>query len=194
MNNVADSILAVLRRYLSDATSRALLASAARRANLQLITISHADVPSLVRELGPGLNIFLQERTTLNHCKKELASIATENSTPVESPLPCNDDGRPREFDDRAQAPAYADELCIRIRTEHDIVKARTLGKEMAKQIGFSEERQTKVATAVSEVARNILHYAGTGEIRIRRIEGKRPGIEIVTGDHGPGISDHRSF
>lgn len=93
MNNVAGEILAILRRYLSDPTSRSLLSSAARRANVRLETMSRADVSALVRELGPGLNIFLQEPEKLQNCKKQLALVATENSASTDSPMPRGNNG-----------------------------------------------------------------------------------------------------
>ena len=47
------------------------------------------------------------------------------------------------------------------------------------------------IATAVSELVRNILKYAGSGEIRLRRVKEKAGrGVEIEAVDHGPGISD----
>jgi|JI102314DRNA_FD_contig_31_44202_length_1847_multi_4_in_0_out_0_3 serine/threonine-protein kinase RsbT len=178
MNEIAGEILAILRRYLSEPTSRSLLSSAARRANVRLEVLSRADIPQLVQQLGPGLNIFLQEPEKLQNCKSLLALVATDHphasSAPQEMPI----ESRP------------TDGISVPIRAEHDIVRARTLGKDMAKQLGFSEVVQTKVATAVSELARNIFQYAGTGEIRIRRIEGRKRGIEVVARDQGPGIPD----
>jgi serine/threonine-protein kinase RsbT len=197
MNEIAGEVLAILRRYLSDPTSRSLLSSAARRASVRLETVTRADVAALVRELGPGLNIFLQEPEKLQNCKSLLALIATESSAPTmtmstsmssfghHAPAPMS------SFGHHAPAPEpRTDGITIPIRAEHDVVRARTLGKDMAKQIGFSEVDQTKIATAVSELARNIFQYAGTGEVRFRRIEGKRRGIEIVARDQGPGIAD----
>ncbi len=190
MNNVTGEILAILRRYLSEPTSRSLLSSAARRANLRLETMSRADVSALVRELGPGLNIFLQEPKTLQNCKKLLALVATENTPPTDSPMPRGNNGNEGEFEQHALAQAHADYISIPIRTERDIVQARTLGKEMAKQLGFSDVLQTKVATAMSEAARNIFQYAGRGEIYIRKIEGKHRDIEIIVRVQDTEISD----
>jgi serine/threonine-protein kinase RsbT len=197
MNEIAGEVLAILRRYLSDPTSRSLLSSAARRASVRLETVTRADVSSLVRELGPGLNIFLQEPEKLQNCKSLLALVATESSAPIASSGGGGGGGVFGGFDhhhsharDHAPTESRADGISVPIRAEHDVVRARTLGKDMAKQLGFSDVVQTKVATAVSELARNIFQYAGTGEVRIRRIEGKRRGIEIVARDQGPGISD----
>ncbi|MDI1448326.1 anti-sigma regulatory factor [Polyangium sp. 6x1] len=178
MNEIAGEILAILRRYLSEPTSRSLLTSAARRANVRLEVLVRSEIPQLVQQLGPGLNIFLQEPEKLQNCKSLLALVAVENAPSI----PTESQQQPSE--------GRADGISVPIRAEHDVVRARTLGKDMAKQLGFSEVVQTKVATAVSELARNIFQYAGTGEIRIRRIEGKRRGIEVVARDQGPGISD----
>ena len=48
----------------------------------------------------------------------------------------------------------------------------------------------TLIATAISELARNIVQYARQGEIVLSAVEGSRRGIQIVARDHGPGISD----
>ncbi len=182
MNEIAGEVLAILRRYLSDPTSRSLLSSAARRANVRLETVTRTDVASLVKELGPGLNIFLQEPEKLQNCKSLLALVATENNPPSM---------QMQSFEHHHSPPVESGGgISIPIRAEHDVVRARTLAKDMAKSLSFSDVVQTKVATAVSELARNIFQYAGTGEVRIRRIEGKRRGIEIVARDQGPGISD----
>lgn len=78
----------------------------------------------------------------------------------------------------------------IRIATDADIVTARQKGRAMAAQMGFSPSQATFVATAISELARNIVTYAGHGEITLRAaLNGHAPaGIEVVARDAGPGI------
>lgn len=77
------------------------------------------------------------------------------------------------------------------IRSDLDIVIARTLARDMAKMLGFGAIDQARIATAVSELARNIFLYAGTGSVTVREIEKNgRKGIEIVCEDQGPGIPD----
>jgi len=72
-----------------------------------------------------------------------------------------------------------------------DIVAARQQGRNLASQLGFSDVDQIVIATAISEVARNIVEYAQQGEIRISALHsGGRTGIMIIAEDHGPGISD----
>jgi serine/threonine-protein kinase RsbT len=60
-----------------------------------------------------------------------------------------------------------------------------------SQEAGFGETPSRMIGTAVSELVRNILKYAGLGECRLRRIEGTGcKGIEIEVSDHGPGIAD----
>lgn len=80
--------------------------------------------------------------------------------------------------------------LDILITVEGDIVRARGAGRDMCRDLGLSEINQVKVATAISELARNIFNYAKTGSISLRRLGPPRPGIEIVATDKGPGIPD----
>jgi serine/threonine-protein kinase RsbT len=84
-----------------------------------------------------------------------------------------------------------AGEIVIPIVAVSDIVTARQEGRMLAAAIGFSSSEQILIATAISEAARNILQYAGKGEIVLNQIqEGKTDGILIVARDEGPGIPD----
>lgn len=77
------------------------------------------------------------------------------------------------------------------IRGDADIVTARTRAKEMAHALGFSRTDQTLVAAAVSEIARNIVTYAGRGNIVISPLrDDGRWGLVVVARDDGPGIPD----
>ncbi len=61
----------------------------------------------------------------------------------------------------------------------------------MAKELGFSPTDLTVIATALSELARNIVEYARSGEIILSRVKyGGRCGLVIIARDHGPGIAD----
>lgn len=77
------------------------------------------------------------------------------------------------------------------IRSDADIVAARASGRALAGELGFNSTDATVIATAVSEVARNIVQHAGRGEIVVESIrEHGRVGIRIVARDYGPGIPD----
>lgn len=82
----------------------------------------------------------------------------------------------------------------VSIRREDDIVLSRQRAREVAKRLGFGAVDQSRIATAVSELARNVVRYAndGQGEVTIRELPAdvRRTGIEIVVADEGPGIAD----
>jgi len=79
----------------------------------------------------------------------------------------------------------------IRISCGSDVVTARQKGRELAAAVGFSGTDQTLIATAISELARNIVSYAGTGHVELSKIveRGKR-GVLVVARDEGPGIAN----
>jgi serine/threonine-protein kinase RsbT len=82
-------------------------------------------------------------------------------------------------------------ECRVPINSERDIVLARQKGRAMATQLKFSLGNATLIATAISELARNIVSYAGRGEIVMNVVRNSdRMGIMIVASDNGPGISD----
>ncbi len=85
-----------------------------------------------------------------------------------------------------------AHETCVPINSDADVVTARKEGRELAERLGFSGTDLTLIATAISEVARNITTYAKRGEVllSIVRDNGGREGIRVVARDSGPGIED----
>lgn len=84
-----------------------------------------------------------------------------------------------------------ADKACVVITSEVDIITARHEGRTMAAEIGFSSVDQTLVATAISELARNIIVYARRGEIILKVVHQNRErGMVIIARDEGPGIPD----
>jgi serine/threonine-protein kinase RsbT len=82
-------------------------------------------------------------------------------------------------------------EIRIHINSDSDIVTARQKGREMASELGFTSTDLTLIATAISELARNIVLYAHRGEIVLSIAEeGMRRGIRMIARDDGPGIAD----
>ncbi len=83
-------------------------------------------------------------------------------------------------------------DVVVRISREDDIAIARQMAKQLAQEAGFSLADVTKIATAVSELARNIYRYARTGVIMIRKQdqETNNPTVQVVAVDRGPGIED----
>ncbi len=79
----------------------------------------------------------------------------------------------------------------IPISCDSDIVLARQQGRSLSAQIGFSAIDQTVIATAISEIARNIIEHANQGEIVLTVLNhGPGRGLQVVALDQGPGIPD----
>ncbi|MGH7263329.1 MAG: ATP-binding protein, partial [Candidatus Rokuibacteriota bacterium] len=81
--------------------------------------------------------------------------------------------------------------LAVRLRYEHDVVAARQRAREVAGALGFDAQEQTRIATALSEIARNAFSYAGGGTVEFL-VEGRTPPqiLVIQVSDEGPGIAD----
>ncbi|MGH3365652.1 MAG: sigma-70 family RNA polymerase sigma factor [Nocardioidaceae bacterium] len=91
----------------------------------------------------------------------------------------------------RRPARAPSDEVCIPIGADADVVTARQKGREIAGQLGFSSTECTVVATAISEVARNIVKFAQRGELHLDTLtQNGRDGLQVIARDVGPGIPD----
>ena len=78
----------------------------------------------------------------------------------------------------------------VSVRMEADILTARQTGKALAGRLGFTDGDTVLIATAISEIARNMLEYARGGTMHFRVLQAPRPGLEIQAEDHGPGIKD----
>lgn len=79
----------------------------------------------------------------------------------------------------------------IPIRSEKDIILARQAGREVANQFGFGTADQTRLATAISELTRNVIQFAKKGECVISTSQShNRRIVRVVVEDHGPGIAD----
>ena len=83
------------------------------------------------------------------------------------------------------------DEIRVPIASDTDMVPARAHGRSLAAKLGFSRTDATLIATAISEIARNIVVHVGEGELVLRPLyEDHRYGIVVVARDSGPGIRD----
>ena len=89
--------------------------------------------------------------------------------------------------------PASALDVRVPVASDIDIVAARQQGRALAMRLGFSSSDATMVATAISELARNIVLYAKRGEIILGAIvNSEHRGLVITACDDGDGIADIR--
>lgn len=85
--------------------------------------------------------------------------------------------------------PNHKDCTIIQIKNDEDVIIARQQVRDMAQKLGFSILDQTRIVTATSELARNMVVYAGGGKVTLETLS-PRPGIGITFSDQGPGIAD----
>jgi serine/threonine-protein kinase RsbT len=79
----------------------------------------------------------------------------------------------------------------VAINNDLDIVAARAEGRRLAQEMGFDIIDQARIATVISELARNVVLHAHCGQVLLEEIRlGERVGIQTVCEDQGPGISD----
>ncbi len=84
-----------------------------------------------------------------------------------------------------------ADEVVVDIDADSDLVTARAEARALAVRLGFSRTDATLIATAISEIARNIVVHVGQGRLVMRPVyEDRRYGLAVVASDAGPGIRD----
>ncbi|WP_404430539.1 anti-sigma regulatory factor [Sutcliffiella horikoshii] len=76
----------------------------------------------------------------------------------------------------------------LTIKDDKDIIMARRLGREIAISMGFNYIDQVRITTAISELARNVIKYAGSGTVSIEVIHKYAPGLSVIVVDNGPGI------
>jgi serine/threonine-protein kinase RsbT len=82
------------------------------------------------------------------------------------------------------------DDVRVAVRSDADIVAARQAARDVATRLEFSPTDITSIATAVSEMVRNIVRFADSGEVVVTEVTEPRCGIAIVVRDTGPGIPD----
>jgi serine/threonine-protein kinase RsbT len=82
-------------------------------------------------------------------------------------------------------------DIAIPIQTDIDIVTARQRGRQLAAEIGFSSTEQVLIATAISEIARNLINYAIQGQVSFNKVQQlEKQGFRVIAKDQGPGIVD----
>jgi len=206
----------LLRREERDAVSSALRRLSERdRQTLLAHEVTGQDTRSLGAELGLSAGAVAAQ---LNRSRARLrveyllalqgVEVPTDRCRPVLFALSVGDRRRQREVDaarhllecDVCAAVSQPlmqrgrqqsdDEARIRIEGDPDIVRARKSARELASRLGFSRTDLTLIATAVSEIARNIVRFAGSGEVFIELLDSPHAGVRVVARDTGPGIAD----
>jgi serine/threonine-protein kinase RsbT len=203
MPDSTSDVLGTLGEYFPPAIARAVLRSTLRRGGLSEDRVQDTGLPEFVTELERTLPMYIVDPGRRGECigklRRLLPAEPREESLPSPRPRPPRDTPRtpPAPFGGEPAVEAQVNGPpgrigggVVRIRAARDVVQACDLAREVARKLGFSLLDQTKIATAASELARNILLYVGDGEVRVSALEVPKRGIQIVATDSGGGIAD----
>jgi anti-sigma regulatory factor (Ser/Thr protein kinase) len=188
MRTVESEIGAVLAGSISEITQRSIFRRLGGMARAPLQQLSAQDRQTVQAELESSVRLFAPGKSAelIAACARVLALMAGAAGAPQPPGAAAMSAG--------AAAAALGgaglnSQKRLAIESEKDIASARLEAWSEAVRIGLSKFTSVKVATAVSELARNIIFYAGTGAIELRaRHDAKETRLEIVADDQGPGI------
>jgi len=182
---MATQVQAVLRRFASRITAETSLEAALRRLGKTERDLEREGMTeTLAMTIVRTLTIYLATPLQRLRCREELMALATRGVARAGTVARAGSRNAPA-------APVYATTTApirLTIAGEDDLVRARRDARTLAADLGLDHSSSIKVATAVSELVRNILAYAGTGTVELGRAAGRRVGIRVVAEDQGPGI------
>ena len=162
-SDLAVPVLLVLSHYVSPPTALSIIKLARQRANVTSIRLDLAAFREVLAPIERSLAMFITDPAKATACSAELHEL----------------------LGGVAGAPLVA--VLVQIRVEDDIARARNEARDLATKVGFSLVGRTRLVTAVSELTRNIVLYAGEGQIELKPSIAP-PGFEVVARDKGPGI------
>ncbi|UJR86642.1 ATP-binding protein [Sandaracinus amylolyticus] len=161
----------ILAAHLGPIHADTAVMSASRHLGVQPSQLTERDRDALATALARPLRLYLDE-TKVRIVQREITNARVV------------DHGFASAGEEAPMRPVEA-----RIRVEDDVIRARAEARDLAARVGFDPVDAIKIATVVSELARNIVMYAGTGTITVRPLVAAR-GLEIESVDSGPGIAD----
>ncbi|APR76073.1 Anti-sigma B factor RsbT [Minicystis rosea] len=162
--DIADEVMRVLLQHVSSPTAQSILSVARQRGGVTNTQITRLQLRQMLDSIERSLVFFVGDAAQARACRLALEILANVSPSPA-GPV--------------AQV--------VKIVVEDDIARARNAARMLAGQLGFSLVGQTRLMTAVSELARNIVQYAGEGQVELSP-RTPPPGVEIVAKDRGPGI------
>jgi len=165
-SDVLEALLALLARYVSLPTAQSVVALTRRRTGIHGAGLDRGQLRGMLEPIERHLRLFIADPKQAADCRRNLEALAkTPTSTPTN---------------------ALVEALVFDVNVEDDVARVRREARDLAAAAGFSSTGQTRLTTAVSELARNIVQYAGAGQIEIKR--SPLSGLEIIARDRGPGI------
>lgn len=191
-NGTSERVRAILCELVNPIVARGVLRYALHQCRLTEDGLGPEDLtPEFVQELERGLRVMSGDGQTEALGHRALRVLLLRQSSNTRSGA--RTQTTRQDASDRAGASStashQAQQETIEIREELDVVRARGRARGFAEAIGFGPTDQTKIATAVSEVSRNILVYAREGTVSLLPLIAKR-GMRIEARDRGPGITN----
>jgi len=177
MRTVEKEIGAILTGTISSITQRSIFNRLGGLATTPVQQLTPTDRATIMQELENSVRLFARSNSTqlIASCARALTPGTTAGSLAGAAASP--------------GAPLPMPPKKMPIEQEKDISTARLEAWSEAVRIGLSKFTSVKVATAVSELARNIVFYAGEGRVELRSaLDAGRAQLEIVARDRGPGI------
>ncbi len=169
-SELPSELIALLERFVSPISARAMVRSALVKAERATGTASHE---AILQQLELSTNILIPPSQRDEVLSVLRAAVQKLGRKPEPQPEPQPDD----------------EETVALVRTESDLNYARMLAREASHLVGLRGYTAQKIVTAVSELARNIARYVGDGKLRFR-IDPERKRIIIIAQDRGPGIAN----
>ncbi|MCK6593366.1 MAG: ATP-binding protein [Polyangiaceae bacterium] len=160
MSSIYNQLIAILTRYMSGVNAHGILGNAVRQALLNPDQLHPRDIEILIPRLDRGIRLFV-EVARQKQLWTEIEALSGRRETPSHT---------------------------VSIRSEQDISQARVLAKAMCENARAKSFVTQKVATVVSELARNIVSYTQGGSIELVMAEGSQARILVRATDTGPGI------
>ncbi|MDC0713747.1 ATP-binding protein [Stigmatella sp. ncwal1] len=184
-------LLCVLQGFMSETAARLVLRGTMEPLKLSVTTLSVMDLPRLIEALEPASRHFMHpaQRPRLTLELKELLNMPFRGLPPrTPTPPPASSTASP-SFASQA-VPRAGRPAVLNIHTEADASTARFTARALCEELGGKGFECQKVATAVSELARNQLAYAGGGTIQLHPERTPRRLIRVLAQDQGQGIAD----
>lgn len=189
MRTVESEIGAILSGTISAITQRSIFNRLGPLAGRPVSQLSNQDRMTVMAELENSVRLFARRNSAelIASCARVLG---TDGAAPAAGGAPASSSGSgSAAAGTGAGAAAAATSKKLLIEQEKDIATARLEAWSEAVRIGLSKFTSVKVATAVSELARNIVFYAGKGAVELRTMrDDKGQSLQIIASDQGPGI------
>lgn len=174
LDDASQAILAILCRYFAEPVARALLLVTRGRESLEGVPLTDSALGRAVDGLERTLPAYMANPARRQRCIDELRElVAGRNSPPSLAPS------------ERGSAPPKV----FPVGDPGQQQSAAEVARAFCRSVGFSVLDQTKIATAVAELTRNMIQYAGGGALWFSMLRAPL-GLEVAAVDNGPGIPD----